>query len=457
MKYALVSLVVLAACAPVSEVQRLEPAANLAAPLTAWVPGVPRPLPPRRGNAEMARDFLDLGFQMESGRAVAAFSRFEGPVAVVVTGQPPAGALGDLDRLVGRLRNEAGIDIQRGGAPVEGTNRIIVEFLPRRQLQAVVPAAACFVVPNVGTWEEFVANRRSPAIDWTRIALRTQAVAFIPNDTTPQEVRDCLHEEIGQALGPLNDLFRLPDSVFNDDNFQTTLTGFDMLLLRVWYAPELQVGMTRDQVAVRLPTLFNRLNPGGRGRGEGVAQVTPRAWQLAVEQALGSDGGLSRRRDGAERALRIARDQGWTDGRLALSLMLSARLAPREQGQIALESLLAAGEIYRHLPGGEVHAAHIDMHLAVQALATGQAQMAAQLAEQALPAALATDNAAFIASLGFIRAEALAMLGRNDEAARLRLDSMAAARYGFGSEAAARARMEEIARIGSAAPRLARM
>ncbi|MCB1361825.1 MAG: DUF2927 domain-containing protein, partial [Rhodobacteraceae bacterium] len=53
----------------------------------------------------------------------------------------------------------------------------------------------------------------------------------------------------------------------NDDNFQTTLTGFDMLLLRVWYSPELHPGMTRDQVAARLPTLYNRLNPHGRGRG----------------------------------------------------------------------------------------------------------------------------------------------------------------------------------------------
>jgi len=34
---------------------------------------------------------------------------------------------------------------------------------------------------------------------------------------SPQEVRDCLHEELAQALGPLNDLYRLPDSVFNDD------------------------------------------------------------------------------------------------------------------------------------------------------------------------------------------------------------------------------------------------
>ncbi|MCW1933640.1 DUF2927 domain-containing protein [Pararhodobacter zhoushanensis] len=451
------SLVALAACTPTSEVARLQAVPPATTALAIYRPGAARPLPPSRPNAEMARDFIELGFAMESGRAIPAFSRFEGPVTIVTRGAVPATAIPDLDHLISRLRAEAGINVSRADEAAEGANLITVEFLPRRQMQAVVPAAACFVVPNVSTWQDFVANRRSAAIDWTRVVTRTRAAVFIPDDTTPQEIRDCLHEEIGQAFGPLNDLFRLSDSIFNDDNFQTTLTGFDMLLLRVWYAPELQPGMTRDQVSARLPTLFNRLNPAGRGSAGAIAGITPRAWQLAVEQALSSDGGLGQRRAGAERALEMARAQGWTDARYALSLMLNARLAPRTQGESALDSLLDAASIYRRSPGGEVHAAHIDMHLAVQALATGQTQLALDLTAQAMPLAERTENAAFLASLGFIRAEALAQAGRENEAERLRLDSMPAARYGFGSEDAARARMEEIARIGGAAQRLARL
>jgi len=454
---ALVSGLALAGCVPTTEVARLESSAGATLPMAAYRPGPIHPLPAGRSNLEMVSDFLQLGFAMESGRPIDSFSRFEGPVTLVTRGPVPGTALADLDRLVVRLRTEAGINIARAAAAPEGGNLVTVEFLPRRQMQAVVPAAACFVVPNVQSWDEFVANRRSPAIDWTRVVQRTRAAVFIPDDTTPQEIRDCLHEEIAQALGPLNDLFRLSDSIFNDDNFQTTLTGFDMLLLRVWYAPELAPGMTREQVAARLPTLFNRLNPAGRGRGGTPAGETPREWQQAVEQALSSDGGLVQRRDGAERALTLARAAGWNDTRLALSLMLSARLAARDHGETALDSLLAAAEIYRHTPGGEVHAAHIDMHLAVQALATGQTQMALDLANQALPYAERTENAAFLASLGFIRSEAEALLGNAAEAERLRLDSMPAARYGFGSEAAAEARYQEIARIGNAALRLARL
>lgn len=449
----------LSACAPVGQAQRLDATLSPPTPVAPYAPGQPAPYPAARANTDMVRDFLELGFAMESGRPIEHFSRFEGTVHVITQGNVPARAVNDLDRLLARLRSEARIDIRRSPAAQVGetANVIAVEFLPRRQMQSVVPQAACFVVPNVTSWREFVANRRSPAIDWTRVVQRSKAVVFVPEDTTPQEVRDCLHEEIGQALGPLNDLFRLPDSIFNDDNFQTTLTGFDMLLLRAWYAADLSPGMTRTQVATRLPTVFNRINPTGRRASAGDPGITPRAWQQAVETALASGGSASARRAGANRALSLARARGWDDSRLALSLMLSARLAPSDQGEAAFQALLAAGDIYRRKPGGEVHAAHIDMHLAVQALAARRLDLVLELTARAREAAARSENAAFEASLGFLRAEALELAGRTSAAAELRLDSLAAARYGFGSEQAAQARMQEIARIAGAATRVARL
>lgn len=457
MKYLVLTLAMaLGGCVAGTEAQRLQ-TAPMAPVLRVYDPGTPRPMPPARANAEMVEDLLELGFFMESGRAIPQFSRFEGPVNVVTRGEISPLAQVDLDRLLVRLRTEAQIDIARapGNAVAPGDNVVTVEFVPRRQMRMVVPSAACFVVPNVGSWEEFSANRRSPTIDWTRVSQRRAAAVFVPADTTPQEIRDCLHEEIAQALGPLNDLYRLTDSVFNDDNFQTTLTGFDMLVLRVWNAPELRPGMTREEVAARLPTIFNRLNPAGRRSPGPSAGPTPREWVLAIEQALSSENNLAERRAGAMRALDLARAQGWGGSRLALSLMLTARLAPRDRGDAGLMALLTAAEIYRQLPGGEVHVAHLDMHLAVQALATAQYETVLELTSRARPMAERTENAAFLASLAFIRAEALEQLGQGDQAERVRLDSMAAARYGFGSDAAARARLDEIARLTGAAIRVA--
>ena len=446
-----------AACAPVPEAQRLSDGIDPITPMAAFDPGAARPLPPARPNGEMVADLIELGFFMESGREIPQFSRFEGPVKLVTRGPMSAVTERDLDRLLERLRREARIDIARapGNRVDEGENVITVEFISRRQLRSVVPAAACFVVPNVGTWDEFTENRRSPVIDWTRVTRRERVAVFVPADTTQQEIRDCLHEEIAQGLGPLNDLFRLTDSVFNDDNFQTVLTGFDMLMLRAWYAPELEIGMTRAQVAARLPAILNRLNPRGRRSPGPAPGATPRPWVEAVEAALGAEGAMAQRREASAKALEIAREQGWTGPRLALSLMLSARLAGPGDGEAAMAALLIASEIYRSRPGGEVHAAHIDMQLAVQALAAAQYDMVLDLAERARPMAERSENGALLASLGFMRAEALARKGREAEAEQLRLDSMAAARYGFGSQAAAQARQAEIARLTGAGVRLA--
>jgi hypothetical protein len=447
----------LSACAAPQGAQRLN---DTAVPLTIaepFRPGSPRPLPPARANADMAIDIMELGFFMESGRPIPQFSRYEGPVRVVLRGEVPARAQIDLDRLIARLRSEAQIDIARapGNRTEPGQNTINVEFVSRRDMQRAVPTAACFVVPNVDGWADFVANRRNPEVDWTRVVQRVRTAVFVPVDTTPQEMRDCLHEEVAQAMGPLNDLYRLPDSVFNDDNFQTTLTGFDMLVLRAWHAPELRPGMRPEAVAERLPAILDRLNPAGRRPGGPHPGPTSRDWIEAIETTLGAGQNIGQRRAAAQRALQIAGRQGWSGQRLALSLLLAARLAPREEGEAAFVALLAAGEMYRRMPGGEVHAAHVDMHLAVQALAGGQYDLVRTLTERALPYAIRTENAAFQASLVFLQAEAMEQQGQAERAARLRINSMPAARYGFGSHAAVQARLDEVARLGTLSRRLA--
>ena len=458
MKRALLALaaLALAACAAPQGAQRLDDRVTPLVPGEPFRPGTPRPLPPARANADMIHDFMELGFFMESGRPIPQFSRYEGPVKLVLQGEVPAQAQIDLDRLIGRFRAEAGIDIARApdNRTTPGQNTITVEFVPRAAMRRAVPQAACFVVPHVDGWDSFIANRRNPAIDWTRVSRRTRTAVFIPLDTTPQEIRDCLHEEIAQAMGPLNDLYRLPDSVFNDDNFQTTLTGFDMLILRAWHAPELSPGMTPEAVAARLPAIFDRINPDGRRPGGRPPGPTPRAWIEAIDTTLGAGSGSSQRRRASQQAVAIAGQQGWRGPRLALSLLLAARLAPQDEGDAAFGALLAAGVIYRRLPGGEVHAAHVDMQLAVQALAAGRYDLVVQLTERALPYAIRTENAAFQASLSFLQAEALEQRGNGQRAARLRIDSLPAARYGFGSPAAVQARLDEVARLGALSRRV---
>lgn len=416
---------------------------------TAVTPAETVPLPPmrrfpsgpvapaRRANADMARDFLDLSFRLETGRPLVAFSRFEGPLTVALAGDVPPSAPADLAELLARLRAEAGIGLSM--APAGTRAAITIEFLPRRKLQARARDAACFVAPRVSS---FAAYRRAGAaqLDWTDYVRRTEAAIFIPSDTGPQEIRDCLHEELAQTLGPLNDLFRLPDSVFNDDNIEGVLTGFDMLILRATFAPELAPGMSESEVAARLPMIFARLNPAGARAGS-PATPTPRAFRDAITRALGLGNTPAGRRQAARQALEMS--QGWQDGRTGFAWLTLGRVSGRDEAELARTAFSNASALY-HGQGLPLHAAHADLQLAMFLLAEGDWDRAIALSDASLPAAMAGRNAALLAGLLMVKAEALERLGQGAAARPVRLDSLGWARYGMASDAEVRRRLAVI-------------
>nr|WP_246100714.1 DUF2927 domain-containing protein [Palleronia caenipelagi] len=393
----------------------------------------------------MAADFLDLFFQLESGRNLPAFTRFEGPISVRVVGPTSPTLERDLTDLLTRLRREAGISITR--VPAAQAASITVQVIPSRALQNAVPQAACFVVPRVQSWTEFEAARSGNRLDWATLPRRDRVTVFLPGDVAPQDQRDCLHEEMAQALGPLNDLFRLTDSVFNDDNFVNVLTGFDMLVLRATYAPELRSGMGRDDVAARLPALLSRLNPVGDTIQSKQRAATDPDWINQIQRALSLSGRQSPRVRAARRAITIARRNGWADNRLAFSHFALGRVVLNEDPEAALESFLRAGRIYGADPLTRLHAAHVALQMTAFALSAGVPEDAVRLVDAHAPAARMGENASLLASLLLLKAEALRELGRDTEARTIRREALGYARYGFGDADIVRRHAEEIATI----------
>ena len=398
-------------------------------------------VPVTRPNPEMAEDFLDLTFRMESGRAIEAMSRFEGPITVRVAASAPATLAPDLDALLGRLRREAQIDITRTDRPDAS---ITVQAVPQRTLQRAVPQAACFVVPRVRDWAEFMALRKTDAVNWGSLTVRNSATIFIPADAAPQEIRDCLHEELAQALGPLNDLYRLPDSVFNDDNIHAVLTGFDMLMLQATYAPELRSGMSRAQASQVIGPILARLNPRGARGGHGSFPDTSRDWIAAMQTALTNGASPSARRQSVERAVMIARRFNWGGPREGFSYYAMGRLQVGHDSSAALAAFNRADAVYSASPLMQIHAAHIAVQKAAFTLSAGDAIGTIALADAAIPVAARHQNAALMATLMLFKAEALDMQGDSVAAQALRVDSLGWARYGFGSDANVRDRMAEI-------------
>ena len=442
--FAVLAIAVMTACAPAPGGDTVSRApVNLALPPMRAFAAAPAHLP-LRPNAEIAADFLDLAFALESGRTLPFFTRFEGPVSVRVTGDVPPTLVGDLRALIARLNTEAGIDIFLTGAPEAS---ITIEAVAQSEIVRAVPRAACFVVPRVSGWSEFRRLRRSPELDWATLTSRDRAAVFVPADAAPQDIRDCLHEELAQALGPLNDLYRLPDSVFNDDNMHAVLTDFDMLILRAHYSPLLESGMTRSEVAARLPAILAEINPAGkRGRSRPPAD-TPRAWIDAVETAVTGSAPLGKRREAAQGALDLARASGWDDVRLGFSAYVYGRMNIGADPGLALAAFNEAARSFATSPGMRIHLAHVAVQQAAFALTGGNPEKVLALVDPAIPVATDAQNAALLSTLLMFRAEALDLLGRTSEAGATRLDSLAWARYGFGGDVRVLERLRDVAML----------
>ncbi|MBE3639765.1 DUF2927 domain-containing protein [Mangrovicoccus sp. HB182678] len=393
--------------------------------------------PPTRSNAEMARDFLDLSFQLESGQALPVFTRFEEPITIAVTGLPSAALEKELRRLTKRLESEAGLDVRRTADPATAT--VTIEGVSTRDMQRSVPAAACFVLPTRITWDEFRRAPRSPDYSWTRLTRRSAVSAFVPVDTSQQEIRDCLHEEIAQGLGPLNDLYRLGDSVFNDDNLNPVLTGFDMLMLRATYSPMLRSGMSREEVAAKLPAILDTLNPRGRRIADRGTPPSSAEWKADISRAL-SPGSTSARRAAAGRA--ASESAPWGDVRSGFSLFTLGRMSITSDPETALNAFLAAQRIFESRPETKIHAAHAGFQIAAFALNSGQFDIVLDLTESYIPVARRHEDAALLSDLELARAAALAAAGRPQP--DLRREALAWGVYAYGTAERAAARAREI-------------
>ncbi len=419
---------------------RVKPTEDILPPAKSFATA--RPTPPTRSNVNIAQDFVSLHFALESGTALPVFTRFEEPVTVRLTGQVTPSMQRDLRRLLTRLQREAGIDIRQ---IQDGPANITIEAVSQEQIQSILPQAACFVVPNSSDFEEYRRDRRKQKSSWLRLRNRERLGIFIPFDASPQEKRDCLHEELAQALGPLNDLYHLPDSIFNDDNIHTVLTGFDMLVLRAAYAPELRSGMTREEVEAIIPDVLKRLNPRGENVPAQPTTQTTRDWIRAIQSSLNPNRSVDARLRSASRAARIGAEQGWTDHRRAYPYFLMGRMEQFDNPQKALRDYDTALQYLRATPNTEIHQAYITTQLGTYALAQGSGPQFLPELDKAIDVMTRAENASQLATLLLLKSEALNQAGRATEARSVRLDSLGWARYGFGSETVVRSLMQDVA------------
>ena len=87
------------------------------------------------------------------------------------------------------------------------------------------------------------------------------------------------------------------------------------------------------------------------------------------------------------------------------------------------------------------------MQIAAFQLSAGRAEVAIRLVDQSLPTAKRTEHAALLSLLLMVKAEALLLLEKSADSARVQKEALAWARYGFGGDDVVRQRAAEILAI----------
>tara|TARA_R110002096_G_scaffold120749_4_gene261573 strand:- start:11414 stop:12760 length:1347 start_codon:yes stop_codon:yes gene_type:complete len=340
----------------------------------------------RRANADIADEFLDFMFRTENGNALPIFTRFNEPVIISIDPNFSEFVQRELRSLIARIRIEAGIDITTS-TQTKMAN-IYLHAIPLSTLQKRAPGATCFTVPNARSLREFKRNWRSGQSRWRDVTVRKVASIFIPSDQPPQVQRDCLHEELAQTLGPLNDLYRVPDSVFNDDNVRRVLTPYDMLILRITYAKELQNGMTQTQVATLLPRILKRLNPQGQ-RIEAKGNTLASEWSQIIGKTYRLGTPADQRIIWARKAHKLALTKNLGPHRTALSVIAQARVAQNLHPNTRANLYQQAIDLFNDAHGaGNVYSGIATQELAFTLFRLGQVNQA----EAFLPQITKTAN-----------------------------------------------------------------
>ncbi len=196
----------------------------------------------------------------------ARLSRWEKPIRYNVSGDAATGA--DRDEYTSFAEKLAGLTgleiVEEDGEPnltilILGPleRQVFVRELERKGLAENMPLiiqwADDIYYPCVG----------QVAFEDIDTGLITGAMIVIKGELEGVLRSSCIHEELTQTLGLMNDDPDVRPSIFNDDQEFALLTEHDEILLRILYDPRLRPGMQAEEARPLLPEIISEIRPGG--------------------------------------------------------------------------------------------------------------------------------------------------------------------------------------------------
>jgi len=404
-------LVLVAACAPVpGEMPVTQGAVPIAAPALPAFPGLGSALPAGHtayDNASLARLFVVLSHEMEGRARRPHLVRYESPVSVGVEGPGGERYGAFLDSFLARLRRNSGIAIARGPGPYN----LHIRFVDGERFNATLTTAFCVIAPGDVSWEVFAADPVGSSAGEAAKALRIeQMTIFIPDNAPPYLARNCMLEEVPQALGMTNDLFGLGMSSFNDDGAHLWPTKLDYLMLRVLYTPEMTTGLDRRETKTRALGILNRINPAGLAAPPlpMLRQRSLDVWSYLIGRVFSRDASNREIREDVDKALQIVEAYAPMSAQHCYTLVTAGRVLSSPDPGRALRLLDLAGRVCDSAHGvSDIRHARIELEEACALLRLGRFAEVVAVAESIWPVLAAHGQDRPLAALYTMQSEAL--------------------------------------------------
>lgn len=411
----LVGLVgLIAACMPAGEAAAPSGvAAAQPAPRSVTVPAFPRlgaALPAGHtsyDNASLAQLFLRLSHDMEWGARRRHLVRYEKPISVRLEGNGAENYARFLDAFLTQIVANSDVNITRGTRP----GNLHIRLVRGADFNDRLPTALCIVAQGNTSWRDFAADPEEYGARALLVMERImQMTIFIPDTAAPFQVRNCLREEIPQALGLANDLFGLGPSIFNDDAAHLWPTKLDYLMLRVLYSPEMTSGLDRRATEARALGVLNRLNPEGNS-----APPLPMLRQQALmdwsDQIQGIFSRTSSQReviDHAQKALVIVEARAPMSAQHCHTLITAGRVLSRSEPARALRLFDRAQQVCDRAHGlSDIRLARIRLESACALLRLGRFDEVLSIVETVWPVLAAHGQDERLAALYSMQMDAL--------------------------------------------------
>jgi hypothetical protein len=414
----LISLAVLAAaCIPAQEgagpTVAAQQVALTAAPKPAF-PGLGAALPAGHtvyGNASLARLFTILTHDTEWGARRKHLVRYEGAISVGLEGPGAERHFIFVDGFLGQLVRNSKVLVSRSAGP----SNLHVRLVEGARFNKLLPTALCIVAQGDVSWEAFTDNPSHHGAQALVAAKRiTQMTIFIPGTAPPFLVRNCLLEEIPQALGLANDLYGLGSSTFNDDAAHLWPTKLDYLMLRVLYAPEMITGLDRRVTEARALVVLNRINAPGISAPPLplLRQRSLGDWPELIQRVFSRKASKRQVREYAQKALSIVEVYAPMSAQHCHTLVTAGRVLSRPEPEQALRLFDQARRVCGSAHGvSDIRNARIKLETACALLRLDRYDEVIAIAEAIWPVLAAHGQDERLAALYTMQSDALAASG----------------------------------------------